>query len=362
MKISRRIIIPLCVCLFAHTTICQAKPKNTVKKVKQEIKLKEENASNLVNSIKKLDKDIAAASARIYNLNLKHEKYTKDNYNTKHKLDAIQQEYVLEQKQLLEQLKSIAYVKKAHPLKKLFAYKEPIDLARIDKYEEYILQHKTSKITQAEKKIKATQQQITNYTTTIKSILAEQSQIESNIKTMQLRQKHRENTLKKLQSEIEKNKSILEHEKNIPVKNIKPNNSATSNSSKSLLSINPVYPLDGSRNKKYNFSIANKENRFILNAPTGTKVVAISSGNVLFSNWLKGYGMLTIVEHENGFLSLYGHNQTSFKKPGDVVITGETIALVGQSGGHPDPGLYFEVRHDGTPINLEKWLKNVKKI
>ncbi len=96
---------------------------------------------------------------------------------------------------------------------------------------------------------------------------------------------------------------------------------------------------------------------FLLSAPIGRQVNAIHNGTVLFSDWLKGYGLLAVIDHGNGYMSLYAHNQTLLKSVGDRVETGEPIALVGQSGGQQQPGLYFEIRHKGKVVNPRLWCK-----
>ncbi len=88
-----------------------------------------------------------------------------------------------------------------------------------------------------------------------------------------------------------------------------------------------------------------------LAAAQGTPVYAVKAGKVIFSNWLKGLGYLLIVDHGQGYMSLYGTNQTLLKSVGDAVTAGEQIAQVGNSGGFLEPGLYFELRKDGQPLN-----------
>ncbi len=95
----------------------------------------------------------------------------------------------------------------------------------------------------------------------------------------------------------------------------------------------------------------------LLSAPIGRQVKSIHNGTVLFSDWLKGYGLVTVIDHGNGYMSLYGHNQTLLKDVGDRVETGEPIALVGQSGGQQRSGLYFEIRHKGKAVNPKLWCK-----
>nr|WP_241242195.1 peptidoglycan DD-metalloendopeptidase family protein [Thalassotalea sp. G2M2-11] len=95
----------------------------------------------------------------------------------------------------------------------------------------------------------------------------------------------------------------------------------------------------------------------LLSAPVGREVKTIHHGTILFSDWLKGYGLVTVVDHGKGYMSLYGHNQALLKSVGDRVETGEPIALVGQSGGQSQSALYFEIRHNGQAVNPKLWCK-----
>ncbi|KGJ91139.1 murein hydrolase activator EnvC family protein [Colwellia psychrerythraea] len=95
----------------------------------------------------------------------------------------------------------------------------------------------------------------------------------------------------------------------------------------------------------------------LITAPISRQVQTIHNGTVLFSDWLKGYGLLTVIDHGNGYMSLYAHNQTLLKSVGDRVETGEPIALVGQSGGQEQSGLYFEIRHQGKALNPKLWCR-----
>lgn len=95
----------------------------------------------------------------------------------------------------------------------------------------------------------------------------------------------------------------------------------------------------------------------LIDAPVGQTVTTVHNGVVLFSDWLKGYGLVTVIDHGKGYMSLYGHNQALLKSVGDRVETGEPIALVGQSGGQSRPALYFEIRHNGKAANPKLWLR-----
>ena len=95
----------------------------------------------------------------------------------------------------------------------------------------------------------------------------------------------------------------------------------------------------------------------IIQANTGSPVKAVANGQVIYADWLKGYGWVTVLDHGNGLMSLYGHNQTLLKTPGEVVKAGDAIALVGQSGGQGEAGLYFEIRQKGAAVNPLRWLR-----
>lgn len=96
-------------------------------------------------------------------------------------------------------------------------------------------------------------------------------------------------------------------------------------------------------------------NGVLISAAEGQNVYAIYPGKVIFANWLKGYGLIMIIDHGNGYLSLYGRDSMLYKKVGETVNAGDMIATVGNTGGFEQSGLYFEIRHNGEPINPSNW-------
>ena len=95
----------------------------------------------------------------------------------------------------------------------------------------------------------------------------------------------------------------------------------------------------------------------LVSAKTGTPVHAVSHGRVAFADWLRGYGLMIIVDHGDGYLSLYGCNETLLKDVGDWVNAGEAIASSGDSGGQKTAGLYFELRAKGQAVDPKAWLR-----
>jgi len=94
----------------------------------------------------------------------------------------------------------------------------------------------------------------------------------------------------------------------------------------------------------------------VIGAEAGSRVRAVYYGRVVFADWLSGFGQLIIIDHLDGYLSLYGYNQRLLRSTGDWVTPGEPVATVGDSGGQERPGLYFEIRRNGQPVNPERWL------
>lgn len=93
----------------------------------------------------------------------------------------------------------------------------------------------------------------------------------------------------------------------------------------------------------------------VITAERGDPVRAIHHGRVAFADWMRGFGMLLIVDHGDGYMTLYGHNESLLKSPGDWVRQGDTIAHAGDSGADQTPGVYFEIRHEGQPVNPARW-------
>ena len=99
-----------------------------------------------------------------------------------------------------------------------------------------------------------------------------------------------------------------------------------------------------------------KWNGVVLAAPRGREVRSVYHGRVEFADWLAGLGLLVIVNHGEGYMTLYGYNETILKNAGDWVAPGDVIATIGDSGGQAQPGLYFEIRNGTRPVNPRQWI------
>ena len=119
-------------------------------------------------------------------------------------------------------------------------------------------------------------------------------------------------------------------------------------------------PLDGASKTRFGQRRERgdlKWQGWLIPADRGSSVRSVHYGRVIYADWLRGQGLLTIVDHGDGWMSLYGHNESLLKETGEWVAPGEVIARVGSSGGAMEPALYFEIRSGGTPVNPANWIR-----
>ncbi|PII18205.1 peptidase M23 [Stenotrophomonas sp. LMG 10879] len=119
------------------------------------------------------------------------------------------------------------------------------------------------------------------------------------------------------------------------------------------------WPLSGNLLARYGGKLPDgrTSSGVLIGAPAGSTVTAVADGTVVFSDWMTGYGMILIVDHGNGYMSLYAHNDTLLKDAGAGVSRGDAVAKVGNSGGQGVTALYFELRRGGQPVNPDSWLQ-----
>ena len=119
------------------------------------------------------------------------------------------------------------------------------------------------------------------------------------------------------------------------------------------------WPLTGNLLASYGGKLPDgrRSDGVLVSAPAGTTVKAVADGQVVFADWMTGYGMILIIDHGNGYMSLYAHNDGLLRDAGDAVKRGDAVASVGKSGGQEQPALYFELRRNGEPVDPRGWLQ-----
>jgi murein hydrolase activator len=250
---------------------------------------------------------------------------------------------------------------------------EPSRIARLMRYNHYIIAaHKKKMIAYlaTTKEINQVENQITQAVDHLKK---NQAQLNQRYLSLKQLQSERLATLDKLIRSLSENEDALSKHKNdqkrlehlleeaarslttISLTTIKlPNDAKPFNSVRGQL----PYPTKGRVTNSFgNPRIDDlRWSGIFISGNSGSPVVSVYYGRVIFSEYLRGHGLLLIVDHGDGYMSLYAHNQTLLKQTGDWVNRSEPIATMGNTGGQIESGLYFEIRHNGEPQNPSAWL------
>jgi septal ring factor EnvC (AmiA/AmiB activator) len=320
--------------------------------IEQQLKADDLAIANVTKRINNIERDLIVTQAEI--LSLQAEK------------DRLTQAKNRQEQLLAKQLRS-AYTAGQHDYLKLLLNQDKTDkVQRTLSYYQYLNQARIKEITDFNQTIAQLLEVSTQHQTKIETLdtLKNQQILES--KSLNANKKQRSKTLNTLSKQLLSSQQLLDKLKaeennlnqalNKLAAIIKAEIDLTGLSKlKNRLS----WPVKG----KLLHSFGSKKQGYLtwkgvlISAPISRQVNTIHNGTVLFSDWLKGYGLLTVIDHGSGYMSLYAHNQTLLKSIGDRVETGEPIALVGQSGGQTSSGLYFEIRHQGKALNPKLWCR-----
>lgn len=280
------------------------------------------------------------------------------------------QQLITQQQLLSGQLQASYAIGRQEYIKLLLNQQNPATISRVMTYYDYFNA--------------ARSQQIAEVNTLLQHIMDDKHQISLTTQTLQDKhyqlQQEKQRLHKKQQQRnalvAELNKEIVSKDKQLAelVKN-KKNLTLLLNKLKQALDDIPALPTEqpfGKQRGKLYWPAKGKIKRLfnhwrsvgkvkwqgnIISAREGTPVHTVSNGRIAYSDWLRGYGLITIIDHGDGYMSLYGHNQALLKEVGDWVEDNEIIATVGNSGGLKRAGLYFEIRYNGKPTNPSHWCK-----
>lgn len=349
----------------------QGKEKEELSNVKQKIKQQQKviNSTNkqlqgVEKQLKKDDLAIANTAAKMNKTQSKKELVTQ----SLKKLASQQKQLSVKKKQqesaLADQIRA-AYSSGQHDYLKLLlnqqdsgkvqrtiTFYQYLNDARINSIEEF--EHVIKELQQVELEQQKQQEQL-------EGLIAKQKIQKKNLEAQRI---VRKKTLKQLNSNILSSKqrlNKLESEEKSLIQTLA-RIQAKLRQEKSLSGLSKLkkqlkWPVKGRLKHKYGTKKQGylRWKGVLLESRIGSNVKAIHNGTVLFADWLKGYGLVIVLDHGNGYMSLYGHNQALLKNVGEHVEIGEPIALVGQSGGQSQSGVYFEIRHKGKPVNPKYW-------
>lgn len=275
-----------------------------------------------------------------------------------------------QRKSLKAQIRAAWMQGDAPAIKVLLNQADPQQLARNMTYYGYLSRHDIAQLKKFNDTLNALQDTRQQTTQAQLALADTQEKLKSKREDLAGQQASRKDTLTKLKSEITDKQQELTHLKanqqrleklldkvqsavaNMPL----PSDSTPFGKLRAKL----PWPTHGRVVGHYGAPVADGKlhrNGILIATDANAPVVAVHYGRVVFANWLRGFGLLIIIDHGDGYMSLYGHNSSLMKRTGDWVKAGETIALAGDSGGADTTGLYFEIRHRGRPENPMGWLR-----
>jgi len=327
---------------------------------------------------KKLQSTETAIGQRIKNLK-KFDRKLKQQQRRLEKLYKDKHQYekkVAQQRELLGQQLRTAYINgQQEYLKLILNQQNPAALSRIMTYYDYFNRARTEHIERALKTIQQLDEvkiKIKNQQVVLKKIrkqeLAEKRALEKSYQARAVIVKQLQNELKDKDQRLSQ---LLENEKQIrqllqAIREVMPELLKVPNEALPFAKLRGKLRWPAAGKIRNLFGVSRKAGRMtwngiLINAPQGRDVYAVARGRVAYAEWLRGYGLLLIIDHGDGYMSLYGHNQSLFRETGDWVEAGEVIASIGNSGGQRHSGLYFEIRHDGRPTNPAKWCRKKRR-
>lgn len=291
------------------------------------------------------------------------------------RLDALTKERGLLQQQLdqhsdylRQQIRSAYSVGRQEYLKVLLNQQQPDKLARLLRYYDYINKQRTQQIEKylaTAQQLELVQEEILSRTRTLegvrhslqerrKELLAERKTRTALVAKLGQEIKGKGQELSKLQADEKRLENLLTAVNEAIVKLPSPKDSQPFGQMRGKL----PWPLRGRILTAYGSKQFNKvtSQGLVIHAVEGAAVKSVHGGRVVFADWLRGFGFMLILDHGDGFMSLYGHNQVLLKETGDWVQGGETLALAGSTGGQNQNGLYFAIRSKGKPLDPISWV------
>lgn len=328
-------------------------------------------------ALRSVEKEIGAIALRIHELKAEREQRNKSLAHLNQERDQ-SISLIREQRRRLAGEVRLSYLMgRQERLKMLLNQEDPERLSRVLAYYQYLQRRRVARISEVEaliQRLDATQRQIAVENERLEAVLQDQ---EISRQRLEIRQLEREEILARLNKDIrdrdgEVSQLKLDQERLAKLLDRLKQEQARAEAQREIeaeariqqrsfssLRGKLAWPASGRLQAAYGAPKGSglKWDGALISAPAGGDVSVIHGGQVVFADWLNGYGLMMIVDHGDGYMSLYGYNQSLFRSAGDWVTAGEVIGIVGSSGGRSEPALYFGIRHKGKPVDPARWCR-----
>jgi len=351
------------------------KLQKSIAKIQQHLKGSKRQRSHVLTELKELESEISKNALLLNSLAKDVQKTQKQKIKLERDLQQLNKQLNRQQTILSEQMRSAYSMGHQQNLKMLLNQQNPAQAGRAQEYFNYFNRARTQQIDSFTENIKRkgrTESKLKQTLSKQKALLQTQKKKKRKRQKQRLQRK---NLLAELSSKIKNQENTLSSLEN--------SRGRIENLLKSLGELLADIPSNPSENQPFvaqkgklpwpakgsflsRFGTPKNQgdlkwNGVLIKADFGTPIKVISHGRVAFSDWLQGFGFITIIDHGDGYMSLYGNCESLFKQTGDWISAGDVIATAGDSGGQPQSGIYFEIRSRGKPVNPAKWCTSKAK-
>ncbi len=343
--------------------------QRTIEQLQKELKKTQGSRDDLENQLEESESDIGELLKKIERIESDLKEQDKDLQSLKQERNELDQSRQAQQQAVSEQVRAAYQLGRQSQIKLLLNQENPQRVSRLLRYYDYWLEARTDKIeryleTLAElDRIEPRIVQKTAELARNRDQLQEQharladrqAERRETLTAMNQRIRSTDQELNGLQKDRERLQALLDEMVAAVADLEMPGGDTPFSERKGRL----PWPTEGALRHRFGSAQLDGQitrNGIIIDAGEGEPVLAVHHGRVVFSDYFRGHGLLLIVDHGEGYMSLYAHNQSLYKETGEWVSAGETIASVGSTGGQAEAGLYFEIRHRGKPTNPAPWL------
>lgn len=370
----RFLSMALCITVSLWCSSINAQQSAELKDIQAQIKRKQAQIEKQLEQAKALQQQLRAAELSIANTAKALDKTQRELTTNRAQQTSLEQQQtqlqtkVAQQKKALaSQIRSMYMAGEADFAKMLFNLEDAVKLERTISYYKYLSAARRKQIDEFTMLVAELRQVQENLQVKQQELVVLETEQRQQQQQLVQQQQMREITLAKIETQIDSEAAKIEQLQINEQALLKAIEEAQREAQKGPVTLSGLASLKGKLNNPTQGRMRNMFGRIrqgqikwkgiLFNGNTGAPVRAVHDGKILYADWLRGFGLVTVMDHGDGYMSLYGHNQALLKQVGDSVQSGEIIALVGQSGGQSSPNLYFEIRHKGTPVNPSQWLK-----
>lgn len=342
--------------------------KRSISKLEKRLSVQDKEKNSLQSELKKVELETSQISRNLRSLRKKVAGLEVKLASLGKQEIELQAEIAQQSGAIVDQISSAYKLGSEEPIKLLLNQEDPQKIARVLRYYGYFLEARTKKIQRYIADVDALADVVEDISKEKLSLTKSRTELERGQRKLRDRVKKRSGTLAKLKTSLVTDKKklgglqkergeleeILSAVEEAVADMTLPENYQSFASRKGKLK----WPLKGTVAHSFG-STRSGELRWegwLISAKAGAAVNAVHNGRVVFSNYLRGFGLLIILDHGDGYMTLYAHNQELLKDTGDWVQSSQTLARAGDTGGLSKPALYFEIRKQGKPSDPKSWL------